>query len=340
MAVELKFCPHCGAPVTPNDKFCQRCGFNLVQARAQMAAKLAATQPAVDATGTAVGSTTPTPVTPVSASATPQPSLSASVSATPQPSVSATPAPQPSLSVSTPAAPASHSTAAQASLTAATQPARPVPGPTAATVQPQGISQPAPSPQALRQAPQTPATQPTRAKHHSKVGMVIGIIVLVLVVAAGAGSAWYFAKPQQLSRLADAASAGKPAVIASAMVDRNGTALTAGQVLPLSKLYTADPSIPAGVAKSVRTASNYGQMKVVTAGKILGVFPKYRVQVATRQLKVKTTVKKPSFTLAGSKVQAAGGAGEYILPAQLPGLYTLKIAGSDRTTTKTVRLNP
>lgn len=305
-----------------------------------MAAKLAATQPAVDATGTAVGSTTPTPATPVSASATPQPSLSASVSATPQPRVSATPAPQPSLSVSTTAAPASRSTTVQASLTASTQPARPVPGPTAATGQPQGISQPGPSPQALRQAPQTPATQPTRAKHHSKVGMVIGIIVLVLVVAAGAGSAWYFAKPQQLSRLADAASAGKPAVIASAMVDRNGTALTAGQVLPLSKLYTADPSIPAGVAKSVRTASNYGQMKVVTAGKILGVFPKYRVQVATRQLKVKTTVKKPAFTLAGSKVQAAGGAGEYILPAQLPGLYTLKIAGSDRTTTKTVRLNP
>ena len=338
MAVELKFCPHCGAPVTPNDKFCQRCGFNLVQARAQMAAKLAATQPAVDATGTAVGSTTPTPATPVSASATPQPSLSASVSATPQPSVSATSAPQPSVSVT--AAPASRSTAAQASLTASTQPARPVPGATTATGQPQGISQPGPSAQALRQAPQTPATQPTRTKHHSKVGMVIGIIVLVLVVAAGAGSAWYFAKPQQLSRLADAASAGKPAVIASAMVDRNGTALTAGQVLPLSKLYTADPSIPAGVAKSVRTASNYGQMKVVTAGKILGVFPKYRVQVATRQLKVKTTVKKPSFTLAGSKVQAAGGAGEYILPAQLPGLYTLKIAGSDRTTTKTVRLNP
>lgn len=298
MAQTLKFCPNCGAPINPTDLFCQKCGHDLRPDRAALAQQNTPAQAAQP--GNTVQSQRPAqqaqPQQPT------QPSQPAQQAQPQQPTRPSQPAQQ---------------AQQQQTLTPNQRPAQPTM---------QRYAQPH-----QNQPQQGQVTrQTTHVKSHRGVWIVLGVVVVLLVAAGGFGT-WYFGQNRQLTALADNATATSATAIASATVDQNGQALTAGQVVPLATLYKAKPSTRSEIKQLVKSAGSRKGFRVIKSGKFLGLWPQYKLQLTKQAMTVKTGSAGDTFKVDGTTVKSAGG-NTYILPAQLPGRYTVTVSGGDSQT--------
>lgn len=339
MAQTLKFCPNCGAPINPTDLFCQKCGHDLRPDRAALAQQNTAGQPANPGQAQPVQPQQPSherqpaqaqqPAQPLR-QGYPQTNGTSPTKAQPQqPTRPVQPAQQPQTVQQQPTRPVQP---AQQSRTVQQQPMRPAQPQQA--MSPQQPAQPTMQRYAQphqNQPQQGQATrQTTRAKSHRGIWLVLGVVVVLLAAAGGFGT-WYFGQSRQLTALADNATSTSATAIASATVDQSGQALTAGQALPLATLYQAKPSTRSEIKQLVKTAGSRKGFKVIKSGKFLGLWQQYKLQLTKQAMTVKTGHTGDTFKVDGTTVKSAGGK-TYILPAQLPGRYTVTVSGGGSQT--------
>ncbi|WP_125770512.1 zinc-ribbon domain-containing protein [Companilactobacillus furfuricola] len=188
--------------------------------------------------------------------------------------------------------------------------------------------------------PTIPAEQ-TYPKRKSKRAPIIAGLLLVLIIVGGyyAGSKHY-SKASQVSALRDEVTSGTTSKMKSALVDSDGKPLSAKQIDALKRLYLASPDATKNIEKEITDNSTKDVFTVTTAGKYFGLFDKYKVKVTPKILFINTNIENPAFFINGKSIAATKASGEYRIADLTPGVYDLKVKGSDNSKSEQVNITP
>lgn len=202
--------------------------------------------------------------------------------------------------------------------------------------------------EAINNNPKMPAdeqstitAESTYPKRKNKRAPIIAVLLLVLIIGGGyyTGSKHY-SKASQVSALRDEVTSGTTSKMKSALVDSDGKPLSAKQIDALKRLYLASPDATKNIEKEITADNTKDVFTVTTAGKYFGLFDKYKVKVTPKILFINTNIENPAFYINGKSIAATKASGEYRIANLTPGVYDLKIKGSDNSKAEQVNITP
>ena len=216
------------------------------------------------------------------------------------------------------------------------------------TPQPTPAPQPAPTPQPESIAQPTPvapdqdaSAQPTQ--RHRRWPWIVLVLIILLGAGAYFGGSTYYSRGRQLTALADGMVSNDPAAIAKVAVKDDGSTFASTDLTPLTTLYKAKPSVQKSMHTWILDAHTTGAVTVQQKGRILGLFPRYRVVLTPVKVPLSTNLSDAEITWNGNNLSSTnhGAQREF---ATYPGQYrvavTGKLDGDSKHLTKTVTVSP
>nr|WP_300562681.1 zinc-ribbon domain-containing protein [Companilactobacillus sp.] len=188
--------------------------------------------------------------------------------------------------------------------------------------------------------------KPKKKKKH--VGLIAIAIVVIILVGGYFGGSQYYSKPHQVDALATSLSSGDTGQMAAASVDENGDSLNSQDLEELSALFLKSPSSKTQIKRIIQNGNGDAQaavsedsgsdtnFKVVQAGKFLGIYPKYRVQIKGQELRIGTNAKSPAISVDGNNSSFTKSGSTYKVANQLPGVHKVKVSEGSKTATKEI----
>ncbi|BDR58691.1 hypothetical protein [Xylocopilactobacillus apicola] len=190
-------------------------------------------------------------------------------------------------------------------------------------------------------------TRTKNTKHHLSLAFYLPLIAIsVLILATGClyvYGKFYYSRDSQLKEMAKQITSKNPEEIAQVAVDSNKRPLPVEELKPLSELYLSSDKERLVMKEKVEHATNSGNVQVIEVGKILGLYPRYRVLLKPIPMTVKTNLKNVTVFVNGDTIEYFGNQGK-IVQNRLPGKYTINCVGlaggTKQKLSKTLLLSP
>jgi len=156
--------------------------------------------------------------------------------------------------------------------------------------------------------------------------LILSIVILIIIIVAGYfGGKTYYSESRQIQTLQDNVISGTSSKMKSSLIDVNGNKLSTSQIGALKRLYLKDSSAIKSVGHQIKDNRNNTIVGIKENGKILMIYPRYKVVLKNVILTVKTNISNPTFYLDGKIVAAKSVNGEYQIDTVTPGVYDLKV---------------
>lgn len=196
---------------------------------------------------------------------------------------------------------------------------------------------------AVQAPPSTKKPVVRKKRHHRRWPWIVLAAIVVLVAGGYFAGSMYYSRGRQLPQLAKDMTSTDPKTMRKAAVDTDGTPLAASDLAPLAALYKAAPATQRTMKTTVADGRTNGAIKVTQSGRILGLFPRYKVILKTIKVPLTTNLSDTQITWNGNSVSSSkqGKTQQFIVyPGQYKVLVIGQLSGERNRLSKTVALSP
>ncbi|BDR56575.1 hypothetical protein [Xylocopilactobacillus apis] len=157
--------------------------------------------------------------------------------------------------------------------------------------------------------------------------IIITSCILIIGLIAYTSGLIYFSRSRQLTAMAQKVVSTNPKEISQIAIDQSHKPLKPKDLEPLTELYQTSPEKKELMREKVVDAADSGNVQIVKSGKILGIYPRYRLLIKPIMFTIKTNLDHPSFNIDENPIQFYGRK-KKLTVKRLPGKYTFRCLGN------------
>lgn len=133
--------------------------------------------------------------------------------------------------------------------------------------------------------------------HQFKIILIWFLILMLGLTAGYFTGTFYFSRSRQITKLAEKIISTDPQELTKIVVDEQKQNLNNQEILPLVKLYQGSQHEKELMREKIMSAPTTGNIQIVESGRILGIYPKYRVLLKKNSFTLKTNLSEPIFAV-------------------------------------------
>lgn len=135
---------------------------------------------------------------------------------------------------------------------------------------------------------------------------------------------FYFSRSRQIKKLAEQVTSTNPQTLSKIIINEKNQPLKYSEILPLTKLYQSSKHEQELMHEKIISVPTSGNIQIIKNGKILGLYPKYKILLKKNCFTLKTNLKKPIFAIDNDILNNTGN----LRTIQLyPGKYKIECIG-------------
>lgn len=157
--------------------------------------------------------------------------------------------------------------------------------------------------------------------------LIIFSLIIFLIVGVSTlyfTGTFYFSRSRQIKKLAEQVISTNPQTLSKIIINEKNQPLKYSEILPLTKLYQSSKHEQELMYEKIISVPTAGNIQIIQNGKILGLYPKYKILLKKNCFTLKTNLKKPIFAIDNYILNNTGN----LRTIQLyPGKYKIECIG-------------
>lgn len=163
-----------------------------------------------------------------------------------------------------------------------------------------------------------------KKKHQFLITFSLVIFLIIGVSVVYFTGTFYFSRSRQIKKLAEQVTSNNPQTLSKIIINEKNQPLKYSEILPLTKLYQSSKHEQELMYEKIISVPTSGSIQIIKKGKILGLYPKYKILLKKNRFTLKTNLKKPIFAIDNYILNNNGN----LRTVQLyPGKYKIECIG-------------
>lgn len=163
-----------------------------------------------------------------------------------------------------------------------------------------------------------------KKKHQFLIIFSLIIFFIIGVSTVYFTGTFYFSRSRQIKKLAEQVTSTNPQTLSKIIINEKNQPLKYSEILPLTKLYQSSKHEQELMHEKIISVPTSGNIQIIKNGKILGLYPKYKILLKKNCFTLKTNLKKPIFAIDNYILNNTGN----LRTIQLyPGKYKIECIG-------------